>query len=169
MDNIKKNIINIIAQETHNVFEIETPIKNMDDVIKVLGGSIQEVKEFNKMGVMKKGNSFVLFLHAFSNEKRRRFIIAQQLGHLFLHMGMIDNERWSKQDENVLFEPADIEQVRQANEFALAFLMPKEAYIRVMNENTENGHLVRTSKIAEYFGVTISDASLRGQSLGELW
>ena len=53
------------------------------------------------------------------------------------------------------------------NEFAAAFLMPKELYKRVMDENTV-GNAVYIAKVAQYFNVSIDAASYRGKWLGYL-
>ena len=55
----------------------------------------------------------------------------------------------------------------QANEFAAAFLMPRDEYLKKMNEYTD-GNKVNTSKIAEYFNVSVEAASNRGKFLGYL-
>jgi len=172
MDNDVKKMINNIAQEILTVFKIEIPIKDIDRAVEVLGGSIQIDTRLNKSGVMKKGSAFTIVLPFFSDERHRRFAVAQQLGHLFLHMGYIVNsDRWKQQFDNILFDIDDlccgIEKVYQANEFAGAFLMPDDKYKQVMDENSL-GNRVNTVKIAEYFDVSISAASLRGQSLGFL-
>lgn len=101
-------------------------------------------------------------------KKRRRFTIAHELGHLFLHMGyLINEELWRKQDQNVYERSGSSEKEYQANEFAAAFLMPKEDYFRKMNESMD-GNKVNTSKIAEYFNVSVEAASNRGKFLGYL-
>lgn len=55
----------------------------------------------------------------------------------------------------------------QANEFAAAFLMPKNEYLKKLNEFV-SGNKVNTSKIAEYFNVSVEAASNRGKFLGYL-
>lgn len=59
-----------------------------------------------------------------------------------------------------------------ANYFALCLLMPEEEYRKVFAENLlEDGKAVDTSKIAKHFGVTVTDACIRGIGLGliESW
>ena len=45
--------------------------------------------------------------------------------------------------------------------------MPKDEYKKIMDYNT-CGNMVQTSKIADYFGVSVSAASNRGKFLGYL-
>jgi Zn-dependent peptidase ImmA (M78 family) len=38
----------------------------------------------------------------YQSEERRKFTIAHELGHLFLHMGyLLDSDLWSGQDEKI--------------------------------------------------------------------
>lgn len=55
----------------------------------------------------------------------------------------------------------------QANDFAEALLMPKDVYKKVLDQYTV-GNKVQTTKIAEYFGLSVSTAYSRGKSLGLL-
>lgn len=55
-----------------------------------------------------------------------------------------------------------------ANEFALALLMPVQEYKKQLSLHTDEHGIVNTKAIAEYFHVTISDAHMRGVSLGLL-
>ena len=125
MDIAIKNLINNISQEIIDIFKIEMPIKNIDAVVEVLGGSIQTDTKLYNSGILKMGNRFVIILPMFTNERHRRFAIAQQLGHLYLHMSRGDMEHWNRLKDNTLYEPTDIKEIYQANEFATAFLMPK--------------------------------------------
>lgn len=95
-------------------------------------------------------------------------IIAQQLGHLFLHMGYQTNhDLWNHQKEGRFQEKNDPEQARQANSFAFALLMPEKEYRKMIDLNSE-GLLVQTKNIAEYFGVSLAAAAQRGRGLNIL-
>ena len=129
------------------------------DSLRILNG----IKE-----VLKRDKRFRIIIPLFQNEKHRRFAIGQELGHLFLHMGYLtSNKLWDRQLDNTRLGLSNAEQAYQSNEFAMAFLMPRAEYKRVLDENTV-GTKVDTRSVAEYFGVRIAIASLRGQSLGYL-
>lgn len=168
MDREVQNLINNIAEEIIQIFNIDIPIKDIDDVVRKLGGSIEVDSRLFDCKVIKRGKRFKIILPLFQNEKYRRFAIAQELGHLFLHMGYLTSDKlWDKQLDNTRFGLSSAEQAYQSNEFAMAFLMPRAEYKRAVNENTV-GTKVDTRKVADYFGVQIAIASLRGQSLGYL-
>ena len=79
----------------------------------------------------------------------------------------IDRELWESPENKVYNRSGNSEFELQANEFAAAFLMPKELYKRVMDENTV-GNAVYIAKVAQYFNVSIDAASYRGKWLGYL-
>ncbi|WP_371278882.1 ImmA/IrrE family metallo-endopeptidase [Anaerostipes sp.] len=102
------------------------------------------------------------------NLNGEKMIIAQQLGHLFLHMGYQTNHNlWNHQKEGRFQEKNDPEQARQANSFAFALLMPEKEYRKMIDLNSE-GLLVQTKNIAEYFGVSLAAAAQRGRELNIL-
>lgn len=168
MDNATRNMINSLTQDILTLFNIQIPIQDIDELVGMLGGSIQTDFSCTDGSVVKEGESFRILISPFQDEKRRRFTIAHELGHLFLHMGYLTNaELWERQDENIYHRLGSSEKEYQANEFAAAFLMPQKEYIKIMNENII-GDKVNTSKIAEYFNVSVEAASNRGKFLGYL-
>lgn len=70
-----------------------------------------------------------------------------------------DKELWESPENKVYNRSGNSEFELQANEFAAAFLMPKELYKRVMDENTV-GNTVYIAKVAQYFNVSIDDVLL---------
>lgn len=168
MNNATRTIINSLTEDILDSFKIQIPIQDIDALVDLLGGSIQTDFSCTDGTVVKEGESFRIFVSPFQDEKRRRFTIAHELGHLFLHMGyLINEELWKRQDENVYNRLGSSEKEYQANEFAAALLMPKNEYLKKMNEYIIEDK-VNTSKIAEYFNVSVAAASNRGKFLGYL-
>jgi Zn-dependent peptidase ImmA (M78 family) len=58
-----------------------------------------------------------------------------------------------------------VEQERDADEFAAAFLMPTADFKRIA-ERHRDGNVYDTAAIAGEFGVSIADATMRGRWLG---
>ena len=113
-------------------------------------------------------NSFVISASPFQSKERRNFVIAHELGHLFLHMGFKTNStRWKAQKDTACYHNENLKVEYQANEFAVAFLMPQQDYELVLRQNMKQ-NMVDTSTIAEYFCVTIETAAIRGRRLGYL-
>ena len=168
MDNSTRRMINSLAEDVLSAYNISVPIGNIDEIVEKLGGTIQKEAFFSDGAVEKEGNGFKIIVSPFQDEKRERFTIAHELGHLFLHMGYrTNNELWEKQENNIYHRIGNSEKEYQANEFAAAFLMPATEYLSVLNKVAE-GNMVDTSKLAEYFNVSIEAAANRGKFLGYL-
>lgn len=80
---------------------------------------------------------------------------------------LIDKELWDSNSNEVFFRKEKGEMEYQANEFAAAFLMPREDFSEVMKENYKEGYY-NMKAVAEAFQVSISAAINRGRWLGYL-
>lgn len=161
MDLYTRNMINSLTSDIIKMFNINIPIRDMTQLVEDLGGAI-EVGKFSLGGNIKKDeDGFKIILSSFQDEKRKRFIIAHELGHLFLHMGYLTNrDLWNKQDNNVYYHTENHDKEYQANEFATSLLMPELEYFEIMKKYTK-GNYTDTLKIAEYFNVSVDMASNR--------
>ena len=163
-----RRMINSLAKDILNVYNISIPVQNIGDIVETLGGTIQREVTFSDGAVEKDGDGFRIIVSPFQDERRERFTIAHELGHLFLHMGyMINEELWEKQENNIYHRIGNSEKEYQANEFAAAFLMPASDYLAFL-ESIKVNDIVDTAKIADYFNVSVEAASNRGKFLGYL-
>lgn len=163
-----QQLINNLTADIIDIYDIHIPIHDMNDVVTTLGGYIEENKNICDSAVRKQNDGFVIFMPFSYSAERKRFAIAQELGHLFLHMGyIVSPELWNKQKNMAYYESKYPLEEYQANDFAEALLMPKDVYKKVLDQYTV-GNKVQTAKIAEYFGVSVSTAYSRGKSLGLL-
>lgn len=171
MNDELRMLINNLTQDIIELYDIQVPIQNINDVVEKLGGRIEESFNIDNMSdgsIRKQDDGFVIFVSPFQSRERKKFTIAHELGHLFLHMGYrINLELWNRQENATYYRAGDSLEEYQANEFAAAFLMPKNKYKEIMDQNTV-GNMVETGKIADYFGVSVSAASNRGKFLGYL-
>ena len=93
-----------------------------------------------------------IYINSENPTTRRRFTLAHELGHLFLHNGKklrIDNLNYSGDDSKTISEETE------ANYFAASLLMPKDDLLDKIDE----GYTIQ--EIAEYFGV--SEAAVRNR------
>lgn len=145
----------------------------MNEVVYTLGGILYEDDTISLYsdGIVKKeitGYNFSINIPQNQSAARKNFTVAHELGHLFLHMGyQINEELWKKSDDMIFNRRGNSESELQANEFAAAFLMPRNEYKKIMDRNSE-GNTVYIGKVAEYFKVSIDAASYRGKWLGYL-
>ena len=161
-------LINNLAQDIIELYEIKIPINNINEVVQKLGGTIEETTNISDSGIKKWNDRFVIYVPQLLSLKKRNFAIAHEIGHLFLHMGYsINQDIWNKQKNLIYYKSFDVLEEYQANKFASALLMPENEYEKIMNQYTI-GNKVDTRKIAEYFGVFVSTAYSRGKLLGLL-
>ena len=170
MNNSTREFINNLAEQVIAYYNISIPVDNMERVVEKIGGKVEEKLDFDEYydGTIRKNgdNSFSIVVSPLQSESRKKFTIAHELGHLFLHMGYQTNrELWNSQTDTSSFRRfGTSEQEYQANEFAGAFLMPEREYKKVMDSNTNN-NMVNIKKVADYFGVSVAAAKVRGQFL----
>ncbi|WP_122639044.1 ImmA/IrrE family metallo-endopeptidase [Romboutsia sp. Marseille-P6047] len=173
MDYRTRNIINKLADEIIESYKITAPIDDLESFVESIGGKVTEnnLKSGFYDGRITTQNTdyeFEIFIPENQYLERKKFTIAHELGHLFLHMGyQIDDDLWEEQRGRDYYRNGSSEEELQANEFAAALLMPRDEYKKIMEKYTD-GVSVNTAEIARYFGVSIQAAANRGKWLGYL-
>jgi Zn-dependent peptidase ImmA (M78 family) len=164
-------LVEIIREEA-NLSAPVTLEQLKEFVTKDLEGQIVEEDLFDDRDgqINKTEDSFIITLNNsnYSSEKRQKFTLAHELGHLFLHMGFLNKDKWEKTEDyedTVYARSGYSEEEYDAHEFAAALLMPKDKYAEIVNDNSENGKC-DISIIADYFDVSEQAASNRGKWLG---
>lgn len=163
-----QQLINDLSADIIDIYDIHIPIRDINDIVTALGGYIEENKDICDSAIRKLNDGFVIYIPSSYSTERKQFAIAQELGHLFLHMGYIISPLlWNKQKNMTYYKSKSPLEEYQANDFAEALLMPKDVYKKMLDQHTV-GNKVQTAKVAEYFGVSVSTAYSRGHSLGLL-
>ena len=180
----KRRLIGSAAEELRRLLNITDGNFDIEEVVSRLNGKIEYFSGYDEgcaEDVMKGGGqvqtskqkdenaSFVIRINEDNVKMRQRFSIAYELGHLFLHMRYF-SDKWDSlpNGEKYNWELGSYSvKEEEANEFAGAFLMPEQLFIK---KAIETGSESRCSleKIAEFFNVSVSDAFYRGRNLG-LW
>lgn len=158
-------LINDLVNTLIKVFNIEMPINNIENVVIKMGGTIKYIEDTQaEIEIIKRYNSFEFVVPKYENEKNKNFYIARTIGILFMYMGYkIDEILWKSNIDNYkLFKSEN--HLYKANEFARAFLMPKDLYIEIMDKNS-NGDNVYTKEIGNFFNVSTGDVLMRGIDL----
>ena len=167
------HLIEQFIEDLIKVYELPVPVTDLDNFVNNIGGSIiydyMDQDYFQKSFLKKVNDSFCIFLSPTDDVRAKRFMISQEIGHLFLHMGYKTNDSlWDTFGDNQIYEnnkSYSLEKQIAANAFAFALLMPKTEYTRILNLYTHDGK-ANMKKIADYFGVTVSHAIMRGEDLG---
>lgn len=108
----------------------DKPIKNMVELLEVNGIIVStsriNVSEIDAYTQTRKINGSDVYFVVLGNDKgsryRRQFDAAHELAHILIHEPYLDLSTLSKDEER--------EMEQQANDFASAFLLPKESFIR---------------------------------------
>ena len=73
MDISTRRMINSLAEDILNVYDISVPIQNIGDIVEILGGTIQKETSFSDGAVEKEGDGFRIIVSPYQDEKRERF------------------------------------------------------------------------------------------------
>lgn len=167
--NIDRTRINKLADSIREALELVLPPYEPKEAVHKLGGEIiYDIRDDIIDACIEKteGQKFNIHLSDNKSSQRKRFTLAHELGHLFLHMGfIIDESKWSQKGLVFYRDNTSSKDEYEANEFAAAFLMPKKEFIEVASNNLQND-LYNVERLADHFGVSMDAATNRGKWLG---
>ncbi len=149
--------------------------KTLDEIAKAekvpyFSVDLNESKEYEVSWVImynKENDRFVIFINESDSDNRKRFTLAHELGHFFLHWEDIKWEMtvddtshmWIDKSENFRFRSKVVtkwsDEEQEANLFAAELLMPEDA-IREAWEVTQD-----LTKLSEIFSVSITAITYR--------
>lgn len=175
MNQTRRDWIDKVADAVRYAYDINSPIDDIRNVVKNIGGEIVTDSSISDGCIIKDNdNKFTIFVSSnekYFNDRYTRFTIAHELGHLFLHMYyQSDIEKWNQIKNRESFNRDGYsEKESDANEFAYAFLMPKNEFYRIVDKLAiykNEKKYVNTSALASYFKVSELAAVNRGIFLG---
>lgn len=140
---------------------------DLESLVAKLGGKL-EYQDFWELENSDSGSitvepdsSFTVYLANHTSTTRDRFTVAHELGHLVLHYllpkATDPDGNWGLKAARFGTGITEFE----ANQFAACFLMPKQQFVDVFERFDRD--IVET---ADFFGVSVSSASVRAKSLG---
>jgi hypothetical protein len=161
-----------IVDKLRDEYDISIPV-NLDELIMKLGGEYEEDDlEYGVSGRVEKGNDsakFKIIVQRTDIEERKRFSIAHEIGHLFLHMGYIfDQDKWARvgnYTDSAYYRYGHSEEENEAHQFAAELLMPEIEFRNTINELLEDNK-VDIVDLAKRFKVSKQAALTRGKWLG---
>lgn len=169
----RKKQIEQAAQMIRDALHLENERIDIDEVVyKGLGGEIERVDSRVKHAKVKKvgERSFLIEINGTHSSTRQRISIAQEMGHLFLHMQYL-TEGWDRIKDgvsynNILGSRTELEQ--EANVFAVAFLMPEVGFKETAEKMLGQDGYYDLDAIAKYYDVSIDAVIYRGKNIG-IW
>ncbi|MCL2755504.1 MAG: XRE family transcriptional regulator [Firmicutes bacterium] len=127
---VEQRDFDAIAMHLRNFWDIGVrPVRNMVGLLESKGFVISEVSGEGKIDAFtqsyKNSNQHCIILDShYQLMARRNFNLAHELGHIVLHSG-IDRAEVTLEKE--------MEMEKEANNFASAFLMPKQEFIKILS------------------------------------
>ncbi|MBR9747564.1 ImmA/IrrE family metallo-endopeptidase [Bacillus cereus] len=173
METGKKEYIAAVTKAVRNSLGLSTPI-DLESLVEKLGGTLSFTNaiDYDKEAkIEKKEDSFEIYIDQNKPESRKRFSIAHELGHLFLHMGYLLNpEKWNSTTDyidSVYYRYGYNIEEYEANEFAACLLMPDDEFQVVAQENfNHNLKNYDIRSIASHFNVSEEAAIVKGKFMG---
>lgn len=172
---ISKSSINKIADLIISEFNIDHPLdtNTLDSLINALGGNLKQDDELGlaSSGKIEKNEDkgFSIIIPSSEPETRKKFSIAHELGHLFLHMDYLNPEKWEEVKEGTVYNRLGSTQEEfEANEFAAALLMPRKLYQEKLDEAYVGDGRYDIAVVADFFCVSLDAAKNRGRWLNLL-
>lgn len=167
MQRSRRAEINALAIKVRQALDLDHSPFPVEEAVERLGGRIVQ-QDGPEAYIQKEGSAFVIGL-ADQPPARKRFSIAHELGHLFLHMGyLIDTDRWSAIDEyrdSPKYRYGFSDEEYEAHEFAGALLMPEDEFRSIVRQFSQDAR-TPLQPIVERFDVSADAARTRGQWLG---
>ena len=162
-----QRLIKETVDKIYDAFELpkDTPI-DLDELLNILDIQLQENPELIYEGKIEKdyNNNTIITIKYHHNEGRRRFTIAHELGHYFLHFS--DNDKEFK--DSVFYRSLEYNNEEiEANEFAANLLMPEYEYVSFVQNKAydKDKRSYDAELIAEHFKVSKQAAIYRGRKL----
>jgi Zn-dependent peptidase ImmA (M78 family) len=167
----KSSEISTLANVSRESLELSVPIDVSEAVVR-LGGTVKEIDtgpDEPEATVKRAGERFEITIKKNHLSTRKRFSLAHELGHLFLHMGYLVNpDTWGRSSDycdSVYHRFGYSIEEAEANLFAAALLMPEEDFRRAVNELGNNGN-IPIKELASHFRTSAAATLRRGQELG---
>lgn len=164
--------IHTIANKICEALNLTIPV-NAPEIVEKIGGKIIYHKFKTKEACVKNkdGSSFRIFVEKAADEKMMNLIIAEKLGHIFLHMGFwLDEKKWKKCG-NYIDSPVDIIPYIQFGSesafFARCLLTPEKEFVPFVISNLKNGK-IDLNKIACKFNISEKVALSRIKDFGDM-
>ncbi|MFH1551860.1 MAG: ImmA/IrrE family metallo-endopeptidase [bacterium] len=165
---IAERVVNSYNPERISPFPFDRIQQSRSD-LKIYQSAIMPDQNISGMIVFKQEqNKFEIIINKNKPETRQYFATAHELGHYFLHQGIIRREEMiidkdepmTKETALYLLDNSELSEIEtEANEFAEVLLMPKDSVLKAWNS------LKSVEECAKIFRVSIVAMSVRLKKL----
>lgn len=171
MNSKKSHEISALAELVRQSLDLKVPV-DVVQAVELLGGTLKEIDSLAnepEATIRRTGERFEIIIKKNCLATRKRFSLAHELGHLFLHMGyLLDPDAWGHSSEyrdSVYHRFGYGIEEAEANLFAAAFLMPEKEFRSVVNE-LGNADKLPIRDLAQHFKTSAAAVLKRGEELG---
>jgi Zn-dependent peptidase ImmA (M78 family) len=168
----KRREISALADVVRESLELSTPV-DVVAAVNRLGGTMAETNDFNgpqEAMIRRIDDRFEITIQEKFSATRKRFSIAHELGHLFLHMGYLMNpDKWgisSEYRDSVYHRFGYSIEESEANLFAAALLMPEKEFRLLVSDSQAKTGKVSIKQIATFFKTSPKAVLKRGEEIG---
>lgn len=151
-------LIHKIAYKLREICKIESMNFDIEKVIEEMGGKLKIGYPSNGLSGIKKkeNNSFEIEVHKSLDHYKQRWFAAYEIGRLILYMKYkIDSKIWNSIPVDKEFVKKDglyKDNEETLKQFAFAFLIPENMFLRCADKHLENGYY-NLKKISRAFNV----------------
>lgn len=181
-----ENIVDLLRKE-YPALSLDSVVDNIEEAVEKFGvkvkysdmSHIQSDEEISGY-VHVVDNKPEIVVNGLQNDRRQRFTIAHELGHILLHWKWLPREKWiygselpkglvevSYRKENYLTEEENLRE-RQADNFAAEFLAPLKDVVAFLKRFDNPDREVSISRIAEKFRISKPAAFYRWKEAKEV-
>lgn len=155
--NISKPAVHQFAESVADALHY-TDYRSLEEVVGNLGGEIIEQDIFDLSSTddgsidVRALTDFTIYVQDFVSSARKRFTIAHELGHYFLHYQVV--LKGEGQFRASRYTDGETDRAEwEANWFAAGFLMPRPEFLAAQSELNQS-----LTRVAERFGVSLAAA-----------
>lgn len=171
----KEQIREIIAliREVYPVLSLERIVDNIESGVESFGIQIK----YSDMSLLDEGSNVsgyvlsqnnrpLIVVNGNDSEVRRRFTIAHELGHVFLHWGWLPGDTLSENIAEISYrnksDYTEEERIkeREANQFAAEFLAPLDSVKEIVDSEIASDDEI-IQRIASKFKISPQSAAIR--------
>lgn len=166
-------------RELYPSLRFDSTLQDLEKAIEVFGVNVKysymDSENSNVGGyLMVENHEPVIVLNAEDSEKRRRFTMAHELGHLILHWNWLPGDEveakngvfdvsYRKENRGDYESLEELEREDEANTFAGEFLLPVDRVREVIENTRESDNII--AKVSDEFNVSNPCAIVRIRSL----
>ncbi|MBF0715349.1 ImmA/IrrE family metallo-endopeptidase [Gemelliphila palaticanis] len=147
-------------------FSLENIINDIEKAVESKGIEVM-YSEMKNIATDNKVSGYVhvvnglpeIVVNGYEPEYRRRFTIAHELGHIFLHWGWLPGEKIEEDLVEItyrkeIYTSSQQERETQANKFAIEFLAPQKEVMKLLDNLSDYSNELKILLVSSFFRIS---------------